>query len=198
VTAFVLATANRDKAAEIRSILGRAGFIELLPRPETLGEVAETGSTLLDNARLKARAVAAATGMAAIADDTGLEVEALGGAPGVHSSRFAGEGASYADNVARLLAELEGKREARSRRARFRTVAVAMWPDGREVVAEGEAKGAIALVPRGRLGFGYDPLFIPDEGDGHTFADMDPGVKNVLSHRGRAFSALANLLAAEP
>jgi XTP/dITP diphosphohydrolase len=197
VTAFVLATANRDKAAEIRSILGRAGFIELLPRPETLGEVAETGSTLLDNARLKARAVAAATGMAAIADDTGLEVESLGGAPGVHSSRFAGEGASYADNVARLLAELEGKREARSRRARFRTVAVAMWPDGREVVADGEVKGTIALVPRGRLGFGYDPVFVPDDGDGTTFAEMDPAVKNQLSHRGRAFAALAGALTAE-
>jgi XTP/dITP diphosphohydrolase len=197
VTAFVLATANRDKAEEIKSILAGAGSIELLPRPEWLGEVAETGSTLLDNARLKARAVSQATGMAAIADDTGLEVEALGGAPGVHSSRFAGEGASYADNVAKLLAELEGKTEPRARRARFRTVAVAAWPDGREVVAEGEVNGNIALTPQGKLGFGYDPVFLPDKADGATFAEMDPAVKDLLSHRGRAFAALASALRAE-
>jgi XTP/dITP diphosphohydrolase len=190
VTAFVLATANPDKAEEITSILAVAGSVELLPRPEWLGEVAETGSTLLDNARLKARAVARATGMAAIADDTGLEVEALDGAPGVHSSRFAGEGASYADNVAKLLAELEGKREASARRARFRTVAVAAWPDGKEVVAEGEVKGTIALAPKGKLGFGYDPVFVPDDPGGTTFAEMDPAVKNRLSHRARAFTAL--------
>jgi XTP/dITP diphosphohydrolase len=198
VTAFVLATANRDKAEEIRSILAAAGSIELLPRPESVGDVVETGSTLLDNARLKARAVVEATSMAAIADDTGLEVDALGGAPGVYSSRFAGDGASYADNVAKLLAELDGKREALARRARFRTVAVAMWPDGREVVAEGEVNGTIALAPRGKLGFGYDPLFVPDEGGGTTFAEMDPALKNRLSHRGRAFTALAKALAAEP
>jgi XTP/dITP diphosphohydrolase len=190
VTAFVLATANPDKAEEITSILAVAGSIELLPRPEWLGEVAETGSTLLDNARLKARAVARATGMAAIADDTGLEVDALDGAPGVHSSRFAGEGASYADNVAKLLAELEGKREASARRARFRTVAVVAWPDGKEVVAEGEVKGTIALAPKGKLGFGYDPVFVPDDAGGTTFAEMDPAVKNRLSHRARAFTAL--------
>jgi XTP/dITP diphosphohydrolase len=176
VTAFVLATANPDKAEEITSILAVAGSIELLPRPEWLGEVAETGSTLLDNARLKARAVARATGMAAIADDTGLEVDALDGAPGVHSSRFAGEGASYADNVAKLLAELEGKREASARRARFRTVAVVAWPDGKEVVAEGEVKGTIALAPKGKLGFGYDPVFVPDDAGGTTFAEMVPAV----------------------
>ena len=198
MTAFVLATANRDKAEEITSILSGAGSIELLPRPGWLGEVDETGSTLLDNARLKARAVSAATGMAAIADDTGLEVEALGGAPGVHSSRFAGDSASYADNVAKLLAELEGKREASARRARFRTVAVAAWPDGREVIAEGEVKGTISLAPQGKLGFGYDPVFVPDNGGGTTYAEMDPAVKNRLSHRARAFTALASALRAEP
>jgi XTP/dITP diphosphohydrolase len=198
VTAFVLATANPDKAEEIRLILAGAGSIELFPRPEWLGEVAETGSTLLDNARLKARAVSEATGMAAIADDTGLEVEALGGAPGVYSSRYAGDGASYADNVAKLLAELEGKKGARARRARFRTVAIAAWPDGREVVAEGEVNGTIALAPQGKLGFGYDPVFVPDDADGSTYAEMDPAMKNLLSHRGRAFAALASALRAEP
>jgi XTP/dITP diphosphohydrolase len=197
VTAFVLATANSDKAEEITSILAAAGPIELLPRPEWLADVDETGSTLLDNARLKARAVSAATRMAAIADDTGLEVEALGGAPGVHSSRFAGEAASYADNVAKLLAELEGKRGPAARRARFRTVAVAAWPDGREVVAEGEVKGTIAVAPQGKLGFGYDPVFVPDNGDGTTFAEMEPAVKNRLSHRARAFTALASALRAQ-
>ena len=196
MTSFVLATANPDKAAEIKSILGGVGSIELLERPTSVGEVAETGSTLLENARLKAQAVSAATGLAAIADDTGLEVDALGGGPGVHSSRFAGPQASYADNVAKLLRELQGKEGALARRARFRTVAVAAWPDGREVVAEGEVSGTIAMGPHGDGGFGYDPVFVPDEGDGRTFAEMGPAEKNGMSHRGRAFKALGEQLRA--
>jgi XTP/dITP diphosphohydrolase len=197
VSAFVLATANPDKAAEIAEILG--GAVELLPRPPEVGEVMETGITLLDNARLKARAIAEATGRPAIADDTGLEVDGLDGAPGVYSARFAGEGASYADNVAKLLADLAGKREPGARRARFKTVALAVWPDGREVAAEGVVSGTIAGAARGKGGFGYDPVFIPDESDGRTFAELvdeSPAAKHRLSHHGRAFAALAARLVA--
>jgi len=186
---LVLASANPDKAAEIAAVLD--GF-ELVPRPAEVGDVEETGRTLEDNALLKARAVLAATGEAAVADDTGLEVDALGGAPGVHSARYAGPGATYADNVAALLAAL-GHRPDRA--ARFRTVAVACFPDGRQVVAEGVVAGAIATEARGEAGFGYDPVFVPAGGDGRTFAQMAPGEKNAVSHRGRAFRALAALLA---
>jgi XTP/dITP diphosphohydrolase len=189
---FVLATANPDKAAEISSIIG--GLVSLVPRPPEVPDVHENGTTLLDNARLKAAALVAATGQPAIADDTGLEVDGLDGAPGVYSARFAGEGASYADNVTALLAALQ---DGLSRRARFRTVALALWPDGREVVAEGVVTGAIAMSPRGNGGFGYDPVFVPDEGDGRTFAELaetSPDAKHQLSHRGRAFRALAALL----
>ena len=191
MTRFVLATANADKAREIRDILGPSA--ELLPRPATVPDVEETGETLLDNARLKARALVAATGEAAIADDTGLEVEALGGAPGVYSARYAGEGASYADNVAKLVQALSGVKG--SRRARFRTVAVAAWPDGQEIVAEGAVDGDIAGGARGEGGFGYDPVFVPTDGDGRTFAEMNPAEKHRWSHRGRAFRALACRLA---
>ncbi|MGH9060065.1 MAG: RdgB/HAM1 family non-canonical purine NTP pyrophosphatase [Acidimicrobiales bacterium] len=190
---FVLATANPDKAAEIRQILGPA--VPLVPRPADVPEVEETGETLLANARLKARALVAATGKPAIADDTGLEVDALGGAPGVYSARYAGAGASYADNVAKLLAELENT-AGMARTARFRTVAVAAWPDGAEAVAEGTVEGIIASEPRGGAGFGYDPVFVPDGGGGQTFAEMAPDAKHAVSHRGRAFGRLAALLAA--
>lgn len=196
MTGFVLASANPDKAREITEIL--APEVALSPRPADVPDVEETGQTLLDNARLKARAIAEASGQPAIADDTGLEVAALGGAPGVRSARFAGEDASYADNVAKLLEALRGK-EGEARRARFRTVAIAMWPDGREVVAEGAVNGTIAESPRGDGGFGYDPVFVPDEGDGRTFAEMvadDPSSKHRLSHRGRAFRGLAVALGA--
>jgi len=184
---FVLATANPDKAREIEEILGSS--VSLVPRPTSVDEVEETGETLLDNARLKAQVLVAATGQPAIADDTGLEVEALAGAPGVFSARYAGEGATYAANVAELLAALANAGSA-DRRARFRTVAVAAWPDGREVVAEGVVDGTIALDAQGDAGFGYDPVFIPTDGDGRTFAEMTAGEKHRLSHRGRAFRAL--------
>lgn len=191
MTVFVLATANPDKAAEIAAILG--GGVELQPRPDEVGEVEETGDTLMENARLKARALAGATGMPAIADDTGLEVDALDGEPGVRSARFAGQGATYADNVAKLISDLEGVAEPRT--ARFRTVALAAWPDGRELAAEGFVAGRITTAARGSGGFGYDPVFVPDEGDGRSFAEMAPEEKHRLSHRGRAFRALAALLA---
>ncbi len=193
---FVLATANPDKAAEIAAILG--GRVRLLPRPPEVPDVDEIGETLVDNARLKARALVEATGRPAIADDTGLEVDALDGAPGVHSARYAGQRATYANNVAKLLSALEGKGSAAERRARFVTVAAAAWPGGEERVAEGAVNGRIAAAPSGEAGFGYDPVFIPDEGDGRTFAEMTSDEKHVLSHRGRAFRALAELLPDSP
>ena len=192
---LVLASANPDKSREIADILGAEG-IEVEPRPAGVPDVDETGDTLEDNARLKAVALMSATGSAAVADDTGLEVEALGGAPGVYSARFAGEGATYAENVAKLLAELDaaGASAPAERRARFRTVALAAFPDGREVVAEGTVEGTIALAPQGDGGFGYDPVFIPD-GSARSFAAMTRAEKDACSHRGRAFRALASALA---
>jgi XTP/dITP diphosphohydrolase len=185
----VLASANPDKAAEIVAIL--AG-IEVLPRPPDLNDVEETGQTLEENALLKARAVMEHTGLPAVADDTGLEVRALGGAPGVFSARFAGPNATYSQNVNKLLERLDGVTD---RRARFRTVAAVCFPDGSAVTAQGVVEGHIAVGPRGSGGFGYDPVFVPAEGGGRTFAEMEPAVKNALSHRGRAFRALRERLA---
>ena len=129
-----------------------------------------------------------------MADDTGLEVDALGGAPGVRSARYAGEDATYADNVARLLAELDrvGAADARARGPGSARVALVRWPDGTEVVAEGVGRGPHRRRGRGAsAGFGYDPVFVPDEGDGRTFAEMTAAEKHAISHRGRAFRALA-------
>jgi XTP/dITP diphosphohydrolase len=184
---FVLASANPDKAREIAAVLD--GAVDLEPRDPAIPEVAETGATLEENARLKAEAICAATGRPAIADDTGLEVDALGGAPGVYSARFAGEGATYADNVEALLDRLDGVAD---RAARFVTVAIAHWPDGREVAAIGTVEGTIAEDPRGEHGFGYDPVFVPDECGGRTFAELDPAEKHAVSHRGRAFRTLVD------
>jgi XTP/dITP diphosphohydrolase len=190
---MVLATANPDKAREIVAIItATAGAaVELRPRPADVAEVEETGETLEENARLKAYALLHATGMAALADDTGLEVDALGGAPGVYSARFAGEKATYADNVEKLLAELAAFPGRDDRRARFRTVALACFPDGNDIVAHGVVEGVIAPEGRGTAGFGYDPVFIPDGGDGRTYAEMTLAEKSALSHRGKAFRALA-------
>src|SRR6202012_2896948 len=145
------------------------------PRPSDVPDVVEDGDTLLDNARLKARALGAATGAAAVADDTGLEVDALDGAPGVYSARYAGEDVTYADNVTKLLREL-GALEDRGgeRRASFKTVALVAFPDGSEVWAEGVLPGTISTETRGSNGFGYDPVFVPEGGDGRTFAEMQP------------------------
>ena len=191
---LVLASANPDKAAEMAALLGACGF-ELMPRPTGVAEVEETGSTLEENARMKARALVAATGEAAVADDTGLEVDALDGAPGVYSARFAGPDATYAENVAHLLEALAGVAPD-ARRARFRTVAMVCFPDGHEVSADGAVEGHIATSPRGAGGFGYDAVFVPDGCDGRTFAEMEPAEKNAVSHRGRAFRALAAALTA--
>ena len=192
---LVLASANPDKAAEIAAILRAAvPGLDLAPRPAGLADVEETGTTLLENARLKAAAIAAATGEAAVADDTGLVVDALDGAPGVYSARFAGSDATYADNVAKLLTELDGVAPER-RTARFETVALVRWPDGREVAGTGAVDGVITTVAQGGSGFGYDPIFVPLEGDGRTFAELTADEKHALSHRGRAFRALAAELA---
>jgi len=186
---FVLATANPDKAREIEAVL-RGLDIELVERPPDVPDVDETGETLEDNARLKAVALTEATGMPAIADDTGLEVDALGGAPGVRAARYAGPDADYDANVARLLAELDGLPLER-RTARFSTVAVARWPDGLEVAAIGSVEGVITATPRGENGWGYDPVFVPIAGDGRTFAEMTAEEKHAHSHRGEAFRTLA-------
>lgn len=192
---LVLASANAEKAAEIQELLAAAlgDEIELLPRPGWVGEVDETGQDFLTNARLKAEALVAATGMAAVADDSGLEVDALGGEPGVHSARYAGRGASYRDNVVKLLTELSGSER---RTARFHTVALVRFPDGREIVAEGRVEGAITDAPRGEGGFGYDPIFVPVGGDGRTFGELSAAEKHAVSARGRAFRALAEALSA--
>jgi len=189
---LVLASANPHKAAEITEILLGAGLaVEVLPRPVDVPEVVEDGVTLEDNARLKAVALVEATGLPAVADDTGLEVDALGGAPGVWSARYAGDDATYDDNVQKLLRELQGV-PAERRTARFTTVALVRWPDGREVAAIGNVEGDIVEAPQGSDGFGYDPVFRPTEGDGRTFAEMASEEKHAVSHRGRAFRTLAD------
>lgn len=188
---LVCASANPDKVVEIAALLD--GVARLLPRPPEVPDVVEDADSLEGNARLKASAICAASGSAAVADDTGLEVDALGGAPGVYAARYAGEGVTYADNREKLLTELAGVAEA-DRTARFRTVAMVVRPDGSEIVVEGVCEGRIAFADRGDRGFGYDALFIPSDGDGRTFAEMSDAEKNEISHRGRAFVALAAAL----
>jgi XTP/dITP diphosphohydrolase len=189
-TPVVLASANPKKAAEIAEILGDR--VALVPRPSEVPDVVEDADTFEGNARLKAVALVEATGMAALADDSGLEVDGLGGEPGVFSARYAGEGASDEDNVARLLRELDavGAVESSARTARFRAVLVLRRPDGIEVVVEGSVEGTIATGTRGEGGFGYDPVFVPTDGDGRTFGEMGAAEKHAISHRGRALAAL--------
>lgn len=183
----VLATANPDKAAEIVALLGAS--LDLLPRPSWLPDVEEDGATVEENAYLKAVAVATATRMPAISDDTVLEVDALGGAPGLRSGRYAGDGAHYSENMAKLLAELATVDPAH-RRARLRTVALLCYPDGTRMVSQGLVLGRITEQPRGSAGFGYDAAFVPDEGDGRTLGQMTAAEKSVLFCRGRAFRGL--------
>ena len=185
------ASANPHKVAEIVDLMG--GVVDLVPRPSDLAEVVEDADTLEGNARLKAIAVCIATELPALADDTGLEVDALHGAPGIITARFAGVGATDAQNRQKMLVELDGK-DATQRTARFRTVALLRFPDGREIVAHGVCEGVIAMKEVGDRGFGYDALFIPLGGDGRTFAQMTIEEKHDLSHRGRAFRALAQML----
>jgi len=191
--AVVAATANQHKLDEMRSIFGAA--IELLPRPAQVPEVIEDAATFVGNARLKAVAIATASGQVALADDSGLEVDALDGAPGVESAYYGGGDHDDAANRARLIAELDGIAD-RQRTARFRTVIVLRWPDGRELVAQGTCEGTIGHRERGDHGFGYDSLFVPTAGDGRTFAEHTPAEKNAMSHRSNACLELLRLLRA--
>lgn len=199
---MVLASANPEKVAELRAILGDA--IHLVARPPDVPEVVEDAATFVGNARLKAAALVAVTGLAALADDSGLEVDALDGAPGVRSARYAGDSATDADNVAELLAALADHPDPADRRARFRCVVVLQRTDGTELVADGTAEGHIARSPRGAAGFGYDPVFVPDRParragdvavDDRTFAELAPAEKHAVSHRGRALAVLVAKLA---
>lgn len=186
----VVASKNPDKIAELEALLARHGLVTDVVRGLDWPDVVEDAPTLEGNALLKARQVALSTGLPSIADDTGLEVKALGGAPGVHTARYSGPDATYQSNVDALLSALQG---AEDRTARFRTVVVAVLADGAEVVAEGELVGEIAQARRGSAGFGYDPVF---DVDGRTLAEMEPQEKDLISHRARAIQALADALAA--
>ena len=192
---IVLATFNRDKVRELRQLL--AGVpVEVIGLYEIPGANAapEAGHTVRENALEKARAAYDLTGSTAIADDTALEVDALGGKPGIYAARFAGPGATYTDNVRRLLEVMEGREE---RTARFRTSCVACMTDGREIDAEGVLEGRILAGPRGQGGFGYDPIF-EVEGTGRTLAEMTPAEKNEVSHRARALRALVAKMGLAP
>lgn len=185
---LVFATANPNKVVEIQKILPA---FEIVPRPDDIPPIEETGSTYLDNARLKARTICEATGFVAVADDAGIELSALNGAPGVDTAYFAGPDASFQENNEKVLAELKDQQD---RGATFRCIAYAAFPDGADIYCEGVNVGVIAEAPRGENGFGYDPIFVPNEGDGRTFAEMTPEEKFSMSHRGRAFIELGRLL----
>jgi len=182
----IVASANKGKLREIAQLL--AGFpfdaIPLAQRMQPVPAIPETGATFEENARMKAAWVFERTGEWALADDSGLEVDALDGAPGVHSARYAGDGAGDAANLRKLLAALAAV-PAEQRAARFRCVIALMTGPGAVLVASGVCNGRIIDTPRGSAGFGYDPVFVPD-GFTHTFAELDEGVKNAISHRGKA------------
>jgi XTP/dITP diphosphohydrolase len=178
---LLLATGNAHKVEEIAAILDGWDIVARDPGVE------ETGTTFEGNALIKARALCAATGGLAVGDDSGIEIDALGGAPGIHSARWTHEG----DWIPRVLRELG---EGAPRGCRYLCAAAAVWPGGREVVVRGTVEGQVALAPRGTGGFGYDPIVVPDEGDGRTFAELTDAEKHALSHRGRAFRALAPYL----
>lgn len=186
---IVFATNNAHKLAEVRAVLGSAFDIVTLREVGITEDIPETGATLDENASQKAHYVYERTGLDCFADDTGLEVEALDGAPGVHSARYATDGHDFAANNRKLLCELEGKE---NRRARFRTV-ISLIRGGEELRVEGIVRGEIAQREAGCGGFGYDPLFIP-EGYDITFAEMSADEKNAISHRGRAVAELVKVL----
>jgi XTP/dITP diphosphohydrolase len=176
----VLATGNPHKVDEVARILG-PGWTVTAQDPD----VEETGTTFEENALLKARAVTSASGGLAIADDSGIEIDALERRPGIHSARWTEE----SDWIPRVLRELEGV-DGGARSGRYVAAAAAVWPDGFEVVVRGVVEGHVPEEPRGAGGFGYDPIFVPVEGDGRTFAEMDADEKHAMSHRGRAFREL--------
>lgn len=185
---IVLATKNPDKRAELAEVLAGVPSVGEVVEGLEWPDVEETEDTLEGNALLKARAVVAATGVTAVADDTGLEVEALDGAPGVLTARYAGPDATYDDNVDALLAALVGVGD---RAAAFRTAVALVTPDGDELVVEGVLEGVISTQRRGSGGFGYDPVF---EVDGRTLAEIPSAEKHAISHRGRALGSLVEAL----
>ena len=180
----LLATGNAHKVEEVQEILGPDHTVEA----HDTG-VEETGTSFEENALLKARALAGSTGELAVGDDSGIEIDHLEGAPGIHSARWTG-GSGW---IERVLHELDGVPFA-GRTCRYVCAAAAVWPDGREVVVRGEVEGVVVDAPRGDGGFGYDPIVAPLEGDGRTFAEMSADEKHVISHRARAFRALLPLL----
>ena len=189
---LVLATHNPGKVDELQSMLGPFGVEVTSSAREGLPEPVEHGRDFAANARIKAHTAAGATGLPALADDSGLEVAALAGAPGIHSARWAGPERDFARAMAEVRARLVarfGSLERADRRAAFTAVLCLAWPDGHEELAEGRVQGLIVDPPRGRGGFGYDPIFQPD-GHGCTFAEMERAEKDALSHRGRALRSL--------
>jgi XTP/dITP diphosphohydrolase len=193
VKEIVLATRNRHKGVELSALLGDLGItIRTLDEFPHVPEVVEDGATCEANAIKKAREVASATGLPAVADDTGLEVDALGGRPGVFAARYAGEGATYEDNCRKLLQELTGVPHER-RTARFLTVAAVASPDGDVQTTRGVLEGLITEACRGERGFGYDPVFYVPELE-KTLAELTPEEKNRVSHRAKAFLKLRDLL----
>lgn len=189
---LALATKNPGKVREILRICADWPTEWITFGQASWEDVEEPGDTYLENALTKARAVAGELSVAAVADDSGIEVDALGGRPGPRSARLAGPGANDLDNL-RLLARLVSEAPERERTARYRCVAVCTWPDGREVWAEGVCEGRLILEPRGTRGFGYDPMFVP-KGKRRTMAELAHGEKDRLSHRGKALRALRDLL----
>ncbi len=191
---LLIGSNNAHKAEEMRAIVESQGLAHLLMPSDVQGfptDIPETGATLEENAYIKAVAIFQATGRTCIADDTGLEVDALGGAPGVHTARYAGENASYAENRSKMLAELRDV-PPEQRTARFRTV-ICYHDQFRVQFAEGVCEGHIATKERGEAGFGYDAIFIP-QGFNHTFAEMDADEKHRISHRGQALKSFADIL----
>lgn len=189
IRSLVFATNNIKKAEEIRAALGNGWEIRTLTDAGIDIDIPEPHDTLEENAREKSGVITRLTGADCFSEDTGLEVEALGGAPGVKSARYAGEQRSFADNITKLLTELRG---AANRRARFRTV-ISYMQDGKEYQFEGVCNGIIIDELRGNDGFGYDPVFVP-EGDTRTFAEMSMADKNRYSHRKKALDKLIRFL----
>jgi XTP/dITP diphosphohydrolase len=192
---LVLATANPGKVEELRAAVAEWGSVHVLSLDAFPGVACpeENDTSYVENAVLKARAVAAATAVPALGDDSGLEVDALGGAPGPRSARYAGEDANDEQNLSKLIAALADV-PAALRTARYRCVAVLVAPNGETDVAEGTVEGLLIDEPRGSGGFGYDPIFVP-VGESRTMAELAPDEKDTISHRGRAFRALVPALA---
>ena len=189
---LVLASRNAHKLRELNVLLAPH---ELVPLPDSVDLPPETGTTFAENALVKARTAAAATGMPAVADDSGIEAAALGGAPGIYSARFAGEDASDEENLRKLLRDVAPDGDTR---VAYVCALALVDGDGRERIVEGRCSGRLTHEPRGDGGFGYDPAVVPDDySDGRTMAELTVDVKDAISHRGRAARALLALLAGE-